>query len=99
MTRVSARAPAPRQRGRSPFARRNGPFYVLEPFDSFSPAAHQGYEGGTVVSRVHREVLREAMSAEGFLPNRMEWWHWDLPDAGSYPVLDVPLAASNDAGN
>ena len=22
------------------------------PFDSFTPAAHQGYEGGTVVSRV-----------------------------------------------
>jgi D-alanyl-D-alanine dipeptidase len=29
-------------------------------FDSFTPAAHQGYEGGTVVSRVHRVLLREA---------------------------------------
>ena len=38
------------------------------------------------------EILREAMMAEGFLPNRMEWWHFDLPDAGPYPVLDVPLA-------
>jgi len=61
------------------------------PFDTFSPAAHQGYEGGTVVSRVHREILLEAMTAEGFTPNRMEWWHFDLPDAGRYPVLDVPL--------
>ena len=66
-------------------------------FDAFTPAAHQGYDGGTVVSRVHRELLREAMVAEGFSPNRMEWWHFDLPDASRYPVLDVPLAAP-DAG-
>ena len=67
-------------------------------FDAFTPSAHQGYAGGTVVSRVHREILREAMMAEGFLPNRMEWWHFDLPDAGRYPVLDVPLAEDAGAG-
>jgi len=65
-------------------------------FDAFTPAAHQGYDGGTAASRAHREVLREAMTAEGFVPNRMEWWHFDLPGAGRYPILDVPLAV--DAG-
>jgi len=67
-------------------------------FDAFTPAAHQGYDGGTAASRAHREILREAMTAEGFVPNRMEWWHFDLPRASRYPVLDVPLAADADAG-
>ncbi|MCP3104339.1 M15 family metallopeptidase [Myxococcus sp. K15C18031901] len=61
------------------------------PFDTFTPAAHQGYAGGTEASREHREVLREAMEGAGFSPNRMEWWHFDLPDAKTRPVLDVPF--------
>lgn len=63
------------------------------PFDTFSPAAHHGYEGGSEASRRNRETLREAMLAQGFKPNRMEWWHYDLPDAKRYPVLDEPFAA------
>ncbi|WP_164002225.1 M15 family metallopeptidase [Pyxidicoccus caerfyrddinensis] len=63
------------------------------PFDTFSPAAHHGYEGGTEASRQHREILREAMEGAGFTPNRMEWWHYDLPDAKTRPVLDVPFDA------
>ncbi len=62
------------------------------PFDTFSPAAHHGYQGGTEASRKHREVLREAMEGAGFKRNRMEWWHYDLPDAKKRPVLDVPFS-------
>ncbi|GHG94075.1 D-alanyl-D-alanine dipeptidase [Comamonas sp. JC664] len=61
------------------------------PFDTFSPAAHHGYAGGTEASRKHREILREAMEGVGFKRNRMEWWHYDLPDAKKRPVLDVPF--------
>lgn len=61
-------------------------------FDTFTPEAHHGYAGGSEASRKHREVLREAMEGAGFAPNRMEWWHYDLPDAKSRPVLDVPFA-------
>ncbi len=61
------------------------------PFDTFSPAAHHGYAGGTEASRTHREILREAMEGVGFKRNRMEWWHYDLPDAKKRPVLDVPF--------
>jgi D-alanyl-D-alanine dipeptidase len=32
------------------------------------------------------------MEAEGFRVNRMEWWHFDAPEARGAPVLDVPLA-------
>lgn len=62
------------------------------PFDTFSRAAHHGYEGGTEASRKHREILREAMEGVGFKRNRMEWWHYDLPDAKKRPVLDVPFS-------
>jgi D-alanyl-D-alanine dipeptidase len=60
-------------------------------FDAFVPAAHHGYAGGTEASRKHREILREAMEGAGFKRNRMEWWHYDLPDATKRPVLDVPF--------
>ena len=63
------------------------------PFDTFTRAAHQGYTGGSAESRANRERLRSAMEAAGFRPNRMEWWHYDLPDAKSRPVLDVPFDA------
>ena len=61
------------------------------PFDTFTQAAHHGYAGGTVVSRVHREILREAMERAGFKKNPMEWWHYDLPNAKAYPVRDEPF--------
>jgi zinc D-Ala-D-Ala dipeptidase len=63
------------------------------PFDTFSRAAHQGYGGGSARSRANRERLRGAMEAAGFKPNRMEWWHFDLPGATKLPVLDVPFDA------
>lgn len=59
------------------------------PFDTFSKAAHHGYEGGTAESRKHREILREAMESAGFRKNRMEWWHYDLPDANRHKVLEI----------
>ena len=61
------------------------------PFDTFTRAAHQGYAGGSAKSRANRERLRAAMEAAGFKPNRMEWWHFDLPGATKLPVLDVPF--------
>lgn len=64
------------------------------PFDTFSKAAHHGYEGASEAATKHRELLREAMEAAGFRKNRMEWWHYALPDSARYPVLDAPLSSS-----
>lgn len=61
------------------------------PYDTFTKAAHHGYEGGTKATRQNREVLREAMEGAGFKRNRMEWWHYDVPDSKKYPVLDEPF--------
>lgn len=60
-------------------------------FDTFSKAAHHGFEGASEAAKKHRAILREAMEAAGFKKNRMEWWHYDLPGAGQFPILDVPL--------
>jgi zinc D-Ala-D-Ala dipeptidase len=61
-------------------------------FDTFSKAAHHGYDGGTAESRKNRETLKAAMESAGFTKNAMEWWHWDLPDAKSRKILDLPLS-------
>jgi D-alanyl-D-alanine dipeptidase len=63
------------------------------PFDTFKPAAHHGYAQGSARSRENRETLREAMEAAGFQKNPMEWWHYELPDAAHFPVLDRSVAA------
>lgn len=68
------------------------------PFDTFSEAAHHGYDGGTEASRAHREVLRAAMEGAGFGKNRMEWWHYDAPNSKQYAVLDEPFTSLTDGG-
>ncbi|HYX92964.1 MAG TPA: M15 family metallopeptidase, partial [Myxococcaceae bacterium] len=65
-------------------------------FDTFTPAAHHGYAGASEAARSHRELLLHAMEEVGFKRNRMEWWHYDLPNAGKYPILDAPLTPAGD---
>ncbi|MFZ5898470.1 MAG: M15 family metallopeptidase [Bacillota bacterium] len=60
-------------------------------FDEFSPRAARSYQYISPAARRHREVLEEAMRAEGFVPLPLEWWHFDAPGANLYPPLDIPL--------
>lgn len=66
-------------------------------FDAFVPAAHHGAKVEPERAR-NRERLKAAMEAEGFRPNRMEWWHYDAPGAAKLPVLDVPLDEAQTGG-
>ncbi len=62
------------------------------PYDEFSPRAHRGATRGvTAAGRRNARILDTAMRAEGFLPNRREWWHFDSPDWRRYPLADTPL--------
>ncbi len=62
-------------------------------FDAFERRARAGATAGiSPAARRNRDLLRAAMEAEGFRVNRMEWWHFDAPEARRAPVLDVPLA-------
>lgn len=59
-------------------------------FDEFSAAAHRDHalEGkrGAEARRLER-----AMKAAGFVGLPTEWWHFDAPDAATYPLSDEPL--------
>lgn len=62
------------------------------PHDEFSPRAHRGAVAGvSPQARRNASLLDQAMRAEGFIPNRNEWWHFDAPEAHRYPLLDVPV--------
>ncbi len=61
-------------------------------FDDFTAAAHRDYGGGSEASRRHRDILIEAMQAEGFTGLSTEWWHFDAPNWQSYPLVDVDLS-------
>jgi D-alanyl-D-alanine dipeptidase len=61
-------------------------------FDAFEPRARpHAMDGVPLEARRNRDRLRAAMVAEGFRPSRMEWWHFEAPEARGAPVLDVPL--------
>ena len=69
-------------------------FFCQRVFENtFDRSAHHSYQGGTKTSLKNRQTLRDAMEEAGFVKNPMEWWHWDLPDAITHPILDEPLEA------
>lgn len=61
------------------------------PFDTFSPSARQDAPVAKAEVAERRALLRAAMEAAGFKINRMEWWHYEAPEAHGAPLLDVPL--------
>ena len=46
-------------------------------YDEFSERSYPEYQGGTQRQRWLRDLLREAMEAEGFDIYEYEWWHFD----------------------
>ena len=62
------------------------------PFDFFDPRANLGHPDVTPEQQANREVLHAAMTAEGFEPYAMEWWHFSHPDSGKGAgPLDLPV--------
>jgi len=72
-------------------ARDGGAVPLPTPFDTFSPRAHARAAGLPKEAARNRDLLREAMEAEGFRVNRMEWWHFDAPEARGAPLLEAEL--------
>jgi zinc D-Ala-D-Ala dipeptidase len=54
-------------------------------FDAFDRAARADASGIPADARRNRDRLRAAMEAAGFRVNRMEWWHYDAPEARGAP--------------
>ena len=66
-----------------------GPVRMVGGYDEFSERSYPDYIGGTALQRWHRELLRQAMEAEGFAVYEFEWWHFDYEDWARYPILDL----------
>ena len=60
-------------------------------FDDFSRKAAPTYPHVSDAVRKNRQILIDAMLAEGFKGISSEWWHYDAPRYRHYPVLDIPL--------
>lgn len=67
------------------------PVEMTSGFDEFTPRAYPDYQGGTTRQRYYRELLRRAMSAQGFTVYEYEWWHFDFGGWQWYPIGNEPL--------
>jgi D-alanyl-D-alanine dipeptidase len=72
---------------------RGDPLELPTDFDAFGPRARAGAaDGVSPAARRHRDLLRAALVAEGFRPIRLEWWHFEAPEAHGAPLLEASLA-------
>ena len=60
-------------------------------FDDFTEKAHRDYVGASPEESANAKLLESAMGAHGFEPFPTEWWHYDLRDWQTYPVLDTSI--------
>ncbi len=72
------------------------PLEMGTPFDAFTPLSHHANTEIGVEAQRNRLVLLGLMTAAGWDFYRNEWWHYQLFDARSYPVLgnsdlDLPM--------
>jgi len=58
-------------------------------YDEMSERSHINYLGGTEESRRLRDLLRQAMEAQGFEPYEPEWWHYNYREWKEYPILNL----------
>lgn len=64
------------------------PLEMGTPYDTFSEAAHTANATGEIAK--NRQVLVEAMEAEGFENYDQEWWHFSYQVEGAVP-FDRPV--------
>ena len=58
-------------------------------FDHFSDTAHVSFKGLPADVLANRRLLQSLMEANGFKVLDTEWWHFYLPDAKNYDLLDL----------
>jgi zinc D-Ala-D-Ala dipeptidase len=58
-------------------------------FDNFSDTAHHGFQDLPEQLIKNRDILKGVMEHYGFKALSTEWWHYSLPNARDYPLLDL----------
>lgn len=72
------------------------PVSMPSAYDEMSPRSHADFQGGDAEARRHRDLLKTAMGAEGFMVLKEEWWHFDHASSADYPILNLPFGAIRD---
>jgi D-alanyl-D-alanine dipeptidase len=62
------------------------PIDMVGTYDETTDRSYPNYPGGTSLQRWHRQLLRDAMEAEGFTVYEAEWWHFDYNDWRRYRI-------------
>jgi len=62
-------------------------------FDNFSDTAHGDFTALPQAVLDNRLLLKNVMENYGFVRLSTEWWHFSLPNAKDYELLDIPFAA------
>jgi D-alanyl-D-alanine dipeptidase len=60
-------------------------------WDDFSSASHIFNTNGDVLK--NRLLLQGIMRTHGWVGYAKEWWHFELPNAAEYPILDIPYTS------
>lgn len=60
-------------------------------FDNFSDTAHHTFTSLPDLVLQNRKLLRTEMAAEGFVALETEWWHYSLPNAKKFSLLNIPF--------
>lgn len=61
-------------------------------YDEMTERSHINYECATPEAKRLREMLRAAMTSEGFMVYEPEWWHYDYKDWKEYPILNLKFS-------
>jgi D-alanyl-D-alanine dipeptidase len=65
------------------------PVEMVGLYDEMGERSYPDYVGGTSLERWHRELLRDAMEAEGFHVYPYEWWHFDFQGWERYRIQNT----------
>lgn len=60
-------------------------------YDDFSKKARSNYPFLPEHVLKNRKLLHDEMKAEGFVPIKSEWWHFNDSEPKRYQILDIPL--------
>jgi len=61
-------------------------------YDEMTERAHINYECAAAEAKRLRDLLRAAMTAEGFAVYEPEWWHYDYKDWKEYPIQNAKFS-------
>ncbi len=58
-------------------------------FDNFSDTAHHNFKNLSAEINANRFLLKQIMEQHGFKALDTEWWHYSLPNAKDFELLDL----------